>query len=150
MGAHIGVLHTRRALLIKAAPERVWEEFTSHERMDPWFGRGHVLEKYEPVLGGRVELSIEPDGKLRRFGGPVTVLEPTREITFEVHWLPPAKDNPATFFTLRLTPVYSATLVEIFDHGFERFGDATADHLEGVESSWTAHHLQALRRIIEG
>jgi hypothetical protein len=33
MGIQIGALHVRRSTLIQATPERVWEEFTSFERL---------------------------------------------------------------------------------------------------------------------
>ena len=43
MGTYIGPLHTRRALLIEATPERIWQEFESFEKLDAWFGRGHLF-----------------------------------------------------------------------------------------------------------
>jgi hypothetical protein len=54
-----------------------------------------------------------------------------------------------TLWTIRLTPIYDATLVEIFHHGFERLGVDAADNLEGYESGWDVKHLKALRAIVE-
>ena len=56
MGTEIGRLAVRRSILIKAPPERIWREFESFERMKAWFGTGHTLLKYEPRVGGWVEL----------------------------------------------------------------------------------------------
>jgi hypothetical protein len=54
-----------------------------------------------------------------------------------------------TFWTIRLTPIYDATLVELFHHGFERMGADGADLLEAFESGWDVKHLKALRAIVE-
>ena len=54
-----------------------------------------------------------------------------------------------TFMTIRLTPLYDATLVEIFHHGFERLGIDAADNLQGYEEGWDIKHLKALRAIVE-
>lgn len=64
MGVEIGVLAVRRSVLIKATPERVWQEFKTLEKMRAWFGLGHTLHKYEPRLGGQVELAVMIDGDL--------------------------------------------------------------------------------------
>ena len=59
----IGTLHVRRSNFIQASPARVWEEFTSFERLAAWFGQGHTLVEYEPRLGGRIRLFVEPNGE---------------------------------------------------------------------------------------
>ena len=134
----------------EAALERVWREFTSFESIAAWFGRGHELHTFEPRLGGRVEMSVEIDGARRRYGGPVVVYEPAREITFESNWHEaPLRWPVATFMTIRLTPLYDATLAEIFHHGFERLGIDAADNLQGYEEGWDIKHLKALRAIVE-
>jgi uncharacterized protein YndB with AHSA1/START domain len=146
----VGLLNVRRSILIEAAPGRVWEEFASFERIAAWLGRGHQLHAFEPRLGGDVELSVEIDGKRRRFGGRVLVHEPRREVTFDVNWEPPDAWPVPTLWTIRLTPLYDATLVEIFHHGFERLGRKAADELQGYEEGWDVKHLRALRSIVEG
>ena len=79
MGIEISALHVRRSSLVQATPERVWQEFTSFERLAAWFGRGQQLEVYEPALGGQVLLSVEMGGAKRAFGGPIVIFEPARE-----------------------------------------------------------------------
>ena len=159
MGIEIGILAVRRSVLINAPPERVWQEFGTLERMQAWFGytwedggrRGHTLLKYEPRLGGMVELEVMVHGKeRRRFGGPIVVFEPARELTFEDAWIPNEDWEAPTYITIRLTPALGGTLVELFHHAFERTGEGAAEEHLGHEMGWTAYHLEALRRIVEG
>ncbi len=149
MGITISLLNVRRSILIQAAPERVWLEFESFDRISAWFGRGHELHRFEPKLGGQVEMSIVMDGEQRRYGGPVVVFERHREVTFESNWYAPHAWPVPTFFTLRLRPLYDGTMVEIFHHGFERLGADAADSLQGYEEGWDLKHLKALRGIVE-
>ena len=145
----IGVFNVRRSIFIKAPPERVWEEFSSFERISRWFGLGHTLHMLEPVVGGVADLSVEIGGERRHFGGRVNVVEPERELSFEANWSAPHNWPVPTHFTIRLTGMYEGTLVEIFDHGFERLGPEGPDALEGYESGWDIKHLRALRGIVE-
>jgi uncharacterized protein YndB with AHSA1/START domain len=149
MGLDIGTLFVRRSTFIRAAPARVWEEFGNFERLVAWFGRGHTLEAYEAEVGSTVTLSVEIGGERRAFGGTVLVFEPERELSFESNWHPPHAWPVPMFFTIRLTPLYDGTLVEIFHHGFERLGPEAADNLQGYEAGWTTNHLEALRSIVE-
>ena len=86
MASEIGPLHVRRSAFIPASPVRVWREFGTFERMAARFGRGHTLERYEPKLDATVVRSVEIGGERRRFGGPITVLEPAGELCFENNW----------------------------------------------------------------
>src|SRR5262245_42656388 len=131
MGTTIGAMHVRRSAFIRATPERVWEEFASFERMREWLGIGQTLHASEPELGAEVELSVELDGTRQHFGGPVTRCEPGREISIASNWHDPelAWEVP-TMWTIRLTPAYDGTMVEIFHHGFERFGPTAGAELE--------------------
>jgi uncharacterized protein YndB with AHSA1/START domain len=149
VGISIGLLNVRRSILIQAPPERVWQEFESFDRFKAWFGQGHELHQFEPKLGAQVDLSVTIDGEQRHFGGPVIVLERAREVTFESNWESAHAWPLPTFFTLRLTPMYDGTMVEIFHHGFERLGADAADSLEGYEEGWDVKHLKALRAIVE-
>lgn len=150
MGMTIGVLHVRRSILVHASPERVWREFESFDRFAAWFSRGHTLEVFEPEPNGNVRLSVELDGTTCRFGGRIVVLEPGRELSYESNWenAPLRRPLPA-FHTLRLTPTYGGTLIELFHHGFERHGADAADLLQGYEEGWDLKHLVALRNIVE-
>lgn len=150
MGVQISLLNVRRSILIQAPPARVWEEFTSFERIAAWLNRGHTLHVFEPRLGGKTDLSVEIDGKRQHYGGPILIWEPGREVTFESNWEPGPLAWPVpTLWTIRLTPIYDGTLVELFHHGFERLGADAADNLEGYESGWDVKHLKALRSIVE-
>jgi len=55
----------------------------------------------------------------------------------------------STLWTIRLTPLYDGTHVEIFHHGFERLGTEAAYNLECFEEGWDIKHLKALRSIVE-
>jgi uncharacterized protein YndB with AHSA1/START domain len=144
------LLTVRRAIHINATPERVWQEFTSLERMQAWFGTGHSLLQYEPKLGGWVELEVEAYDELLRFGGRITVFDPPRELTFEDDWLPPRNGIPEQILiTLRLTPVATGTIVELIQHGFERLGDRAFEVHRGHEGGWTIRQLEHLRQIVE-
>ncbi len=157
MGTDIGPLAVRRSIWIDAKPERVWEELESFERMRDWFGTGHTLVAYEPRVGGLVETDAGSDPQHHavpedglRFVGRVTVYDPPNEVTFEQDWLGHGWPAPA-LVTIRLTDVDGGTLVELFHHGFERFGIAVAaEHHRGFEAGWTMRQLEALRQRVEG
>jgi uncharacterized protein YndB with AHSA1/START domain len=149
MGVPISALHVRRSSFIQASAERVWQEFTSAERLSAWFGRGHQLELYEPELGGQLRLSVQIDGAKRAFGGPILVFEPARELTFSNNWESEGWPVP-TLVTLRLTPLFDGCQIELFHHGFERLGNDAGRELEGYEAGWHSRHLEALKAIVEG
>jgi uncharacterized protein YndB with AHSA1/START domain len=150
MGTTIGVLHVRRSILIQATPARVWQEFTTPERIRNWLNLGHTVHEFEPRVGGRVEMSVEIGADRRDFGGEVLVFAAEREVTFAIQWRPPHEWPVPTFWTIRLTPLYDGTHVELFHHGFERLGAEAADILEGYEDAWDARHLKALRAAVAG
>jgi uncharacterized protein YndB with AHSA1/START domain len=153
MGLQIGRLAVRRSIFIHASPERVWKEFETADRIAQWLDRGHELHSIEPRLGGRVDMSVELDGKRRHYGGPILVFEPSQEMSLEVRWAERWEafySAPIpSFWTFRLTPLYDGTLVEIFHHGFELSGEDAADTLEGYEEGWDIKHLKALRELVE-
>lgn len=150
MGIEIGPLHIRRSGYLAAPPARVWQELTSRERLAAWYGHGHTIERFEPVVGSTVRMSVQIDGKTEHFGGTLVVYEPERELTYESNWEGEDAWIVPSYHTIRLTPVYSGTLVEIFHHGFERLGDDVGRELEDYEAGWSNHHLVRLRTIVEG
>ena len=150
MGMAIGPLHVRRSILINAPASRIWEEFASFDKIARWFDLGHQLHTFEPDVGGAVEMSIEGDAGARlHYSGSVLLIEPEREISFATRWHPVAEDPHPTLWTIRLTPMYEGTHVEIFHHGYEQFGAGAADALEGFEGGWDMKHLRALRGVVE-
>ncbi len=80
MGITISLLNVRRSIFIQAPPQRVWQEFETFDRIAAWFGRGHELHRFEPKLGGQVEMGVVIDGEQRYFGGPVVVFERESEV----------------------------------------------------------------------
>jgi uncharacterized protein YndB with AHSA1/START domain len=142
----ISPLCVRRAILIHAPPERVWQEFESLEKMQTWYGTGHQLTKFEPRVGGIVETDAGGDEYI--FRGTVQVFDPPRELTFEQDWIGHGWSVPS-LITLRLTPMDGGTLVELFHHGFERLGGDPAENQRGFEGGWTNRQLEALRERVE-
>ncbi len=149
MGIAIGVLHVRRSVLIEAPPARVWKEFETSERIKQWLNLGHTVHTFEPRVGGQVDMSVQIEGERRFYGGRIIIFEPDAEVTFESQWRPPYAWPVPTFWTIRLTPLYEGTHVEIFHHGFERLGLDAADSLQGYEEGWDIKHLKALRAIVD-
>ena len=146
----IGELAVRRSILIKATPERVWQEFETFERLREWFGRGHRLLQYEPRAGGPMLLEVDIDGVVHRYGGRVTVFDPPAELTFEDDWIPNSGWEAPTLITIRLTPTLGGTLVELFHHTIENIGPGADEWHAGFESGWDMKHLIALKQIVEG
>lgn len=142
----------RRAAFIRATPERIWEEFTDHDRMKAWYGTGHTLTRYEPRVGGVVETSVGSSVGANVTRGEVLVFEPGRELTFEQRWVGPDWTGrewaaPAKV-TILLTPAAGGTIVELFHHGFDLIGGDPAEYLSGFEGGWDTHHLDALAAIV--
>jgi uncharacterized protein YndB with AHSA1/START domain len=150
MGVQIGPLYVRRSILINASPAEVWSEFETLDRIQSWLGVGQTVHEFNLSPGGEVNISVDIDGEARHFGGPIIVLDEGQEVTFESQWQSPSQWPVPTFWTIRLTPLYGGTYVEIIHHGFERFGREAADSLQGYEEGWTVKHLTALRTIVEG
>jgi uncharacterized protein YndB with AHSA1/START domain len=149
MATQIGPLSVRRSIWIDAAPELVWEEFESLERMRQWFGTGHTLVRYEPRVGAEVETDDgELDGEALRFVGRVVVFDPPRELTFEQDWVGHGW-KAAPLVTIRLTPLDGGSLVELFHHGFEALGSDAAGNHRGFEGGWTMRQLEALHELVD-
>lgn len=153
MGATIGHLSVRRSAFIHASPARVWQEFSTEERIKAWFGQGHSLHRFEPKLDGKVVMSVAHDfgsGHERRgYGGRVIAWEVEREVSAAINWTKPYDWPVPMIWTIRLTPLYDGTQVEIFHHGFERLGASAGSELESYEEGWTNRHLKTLRQISE-
>ena len=154
------VLKIRRSILVAAQPQRVWQEFTTFDRMNAWWGAiiskpvagtpsGQKLVTYEPKLGGRIVMEVSMNGSPVRYGGVIKVFEAGREIGFENDWMPNQGWKAPTYMTVRLTAALNATLVELFHHGFERTGGDVASEHAGYEQGWGMTQLNALRHVVE-
>jgi len=146
----IGELAVRRSILINAAPERVWQEFETFERLREWFGRGHRLLEFEPQVGGKMLLEVDLKGEAHRYGGKVIVFDPPNELTFEDDWIPNNGWEKPTLITFRLRSALGGTLVELFHHAIENIGPGADQWHAGFERGWDMKHLIALKQIIEG
>jgi len=154
------ILVVRRSIHILATPERVWEEFTSFERMNRWWGviigtpeagkpNGQRLITYEPRVGGHVEMEVLYQGAPLRYGGKIVVFEPGQELTFECDWIPNQGWLRPTLITLRLTAALGGTLVELMHHGFEHTGANGSDEHTGYEGGWSMTQLNALKGVLQ-
>jgi uncharacterized protein YndB with AHSA1/START domain len=148
-----GALVIRRSIQIKASPERIWREFESFERFSAWWttdepDRREGVRKYEPRVGGRVEMPCEWDGGSCVFAGDIVRIEPARELTFELSVEGAGWDAPS-YVTIRLTPNAYGTLVEILHYGFENIGPAAVQQFGDFEGGWDLRELRALRAIVE-
>ena len=73
-----------------------------------------------------------------------------KELSFNDDW--DDKDfafyaSETTFWTYRLSRIDDNTLVEIFHHGYEKFGEWAHQALEDYEIGWNNRHLKKLREI---
>lgn len=153
-------LYVRRAVLVRAEPERVWRAFTTFEAMAAWWGviagdpeagtaNGMTLIAYEPREGGRIEMEVPAGGTPLRFGGVIQAFEPERRMIFENDWMPNQGWKKPTYVCLRLAPVLGGTLVELLHYGFERVGGDVADEYAGYEAGWGVTQLSALKARAE-
>jgi hypothetical protein len=70
-------------------------------------------------------------------------------VSAEINWVKPHDWPVPMMWTIRLSPIYDETMVEIFHHGFERLGRSACAELEDHGEGWTNGHLTTLRRIAE-
>ncbi len=110
---------------------------------------GMRLIKYEPAVGGRLEMEVSMEGRPARFGGPILVFNPHRELAIENDWIPNRGWSAPTYFTLRLSDALDGTLVELFHYGFERTGGAASEDHAAYEQGWGMTQLNALKRLVE-
>lgn len=154
------VLIVRRSIHINAALSRVWEEFSTFDRMNSWWGvmtgppeagsgNGQRLVAYEPREGGRIEMEVLFRGSPLRYGGQIVVFRPAEELTFESDWIPNQGWRLPTRITIRLRPCLGGTMVELLHHGFERVSDNAGDEHAGYESGWSMTQLKALRILVQ-
>ena len=161
MSSQSPTLTVRRSIHINAERNGVWREFESFERMNLWWGlitgvpeagkgNGQRLMKYEPRVGGRIEMEILLNGQPIRYGGTIVVFDRARELTFESDWIPNLGWQKPTLITLRLTPAFGGTVVELLHHGFEHTAPDFSEQFEGYEAGWGMTQLSALRKISQG
>lgn len=147
MAMATGGLAVRRSIVIEAPAERIWEEFTSAERMQRWFHCQRLV--FEPWQGGRFETEGYHHGVHYVFGGEVLTYAPPRELTVEWCWVPPRwPDISLLTFTLARQDE-RRTRVEIAHHGFERLGERAREIYDSFEAGWDLSELEALKHAVE-
>lgn len=107
------ILH---ATLVKAAPERVYEAFTTAEGLDGWFTRGSFVD---PRPGGRISFRWEnwgPDHISGEDGGPVLEALPPGRFVFQWH---PDGDSYATTVEVCFEAVPAGTIVRLKEYGYQ-------------------------------
>jgi uncharacterized protein YndB with AHSA1/START domain len=156
-------LRVRRSIHVAAAPEKVWQAFSTKSRMEAWWGalvegegpeagksQGQWLDTYEPRLHGRIVMAVMMGDDRAAYGGRIVAFDAAREFTFENDWIPNRGWAAPTFVTIRLQPALGGTLVELFHYGFEHTGgDVAAEHA-GYEQGWGMTQLNALKTVVEG
>lgn len=104
------------ATLVRAAPERVYDAFTTSQGLDGWFTSGASVD---PRPGGEILFNWEdfgPDGVSGEDGGPVLEAERPRRFVFQ--WQP---DNTmySTTVELEFEAVPDGTVVRLREYGYE-------------------------------
>ena len=121
-------------ILIRAAPERVFEALAAAEGLNEWFTQGSELE---PHPGGRLLLRFKDYG-LDRYTGdfPGKVLQWQRPQRFAFQW---EADSRGYFTTVEIdfNPAEGGTLVHLIEYGYEDTPTGLQDLLNRV-SGWAA------------
>lgn len=134
---------------IKAPPKKVWQVFSSAERMQKWMG----LLGYQPKVGSEYIMHVNaPDGKVD-FYGEVTTYDPPKELAFT--WTQQeAGKQPwpvSTLVTLKLIETKTGTQVKLIHSGFEALAEDIAEHeYQGHIIGWErSQALSGLKELVE-
>jgi uncharacterized protein YndB with AHSA1/START domain len=124
-----------KELFIAAAPERVYQAFTSKQDLESWFVTNADVQA---EVGGVFNLRWQGDEKV---DGQYVELEPHRRITFT--WDERPKYGITTC-TIKLIPEADGTLVRLTHTGFGD-GDNWDELYNGINSGWTEElgHLKS-------
>jgi uncharacterized protein YndB with AHSA1/START domain len=102
--------------LIRVAPERVYDAFTTAEGLDGWFTKGSSVDARP---GGRIQFRWQDWGHEKytgENGGPV--LEAARPERFVFQWKVDVGTNMTTV-EIDFKPVEEGTLVSLMEYGYE-------------------------------
>ncbi|MEK6256007.1 MAG: SRPBCC domain-containing protein [Chloroflexota bacterium] len=134
---------------IEAPPEKVWEVFSSAERMHAWMS----MQGYHPKVGSEYVMRVNaPDGVFD-FIGEVTVFDPPNELAFT--WIQQEVGKQpwpvSTLVSIQLQPIDSGTHVRLVHSGFEALAAEIAQqeyegHIMGWEQSQA---LAELKQLVE-
>ncbi len=110
----------RHSVLIRAAPERVYDAFTTADGLDGWFTTG---AESDPRSGGEMTWRWEDWGPDRYSGASVVpVLEAERPTRFVFGWdgeeTIPGERRHLTTVEVDFTPAPEGVVVRLRDHGY--------------------------------
>lgn len=112
----IGDLEIRHATFIRAAPERVYEVFTTGEGLDAWFTEGAEVDARP---GGEIHFRWRdwgPDKVTAEDGGPVLEAIRPRRFVFQWH---PEDESYATTVAVDFIPEEGGTTVRLHESGYQ-------------------------------
>jgi len=104
------------AILIRVAPERVYDAFTNAKEMDAWFTAGATID---PRAGGAIQfrwVDWGPDHITDKDGGPV--LEARHPERFVFQWHPDSLEY-ATTVEIDFESVDQGTVVRLKESGYQ-------------------------------
>ena len=109
-------MQIEHSTFVSAAPEQVYDAFTTAEGLDGWFTRG---ARVDPWPGGEIRfrwVDWGPDRVTAEDGGPV--LEARRPERFVFQWYP---DNPSYPTTVKVDfqPTADGTIVRLREYGYQ-------------------------------
>jgi uncharacterized protein YndB with AHSA1/START domain len=110
-----GLPPIQHAVLVRASPERVYDAFTTAEKLDGWFTTGAVVDARP---GGEIRFRWQdwgPDRITTADGGPVLYARRPERFVFE--WRP---DDPtyATQVEIDFAPAEGGTIVRLVECGY--------------------------------
>jgi uncharacterized protein YndB with AHSA1/START domain len=121
-------------ILVRVAPERVFDSLATADGLNGWFTQGTELE---PRTGGRLLLRFEDYG-LDHYTGdfPGRVLEWQRPDRYAFRW---EADSRGYFTTVEINfkPMKEGTLVHLIEYGYEDTPTGLQDLLNRA-SGWAA------------
>jgi len=108
-------MQIEHSTFVRAAPEQVYDAFTTTEGLDGWFTQGAMVD---PHPGGEIRfrwVNWGPDRVTDKDGGPV--LEARRPERFVFQWYP---DNPSypTTVEVDFQPTAGGTIIRLREHGY--------------------------------
>jgi uncharacterized protein YndB with AHSA1/START domain len=134
-------LSVTRSLVIKAAPERVWEKLTDEASIALWLTEFRFTA-FEP--GARFTM---PDGDDSPPGLLVTIEPPHR---FAFRWTAEKGHDAMTLVSFTLEPVAEGTLVTVTESEFEKLDPAIGQAPFERNSKGWGFALAGLANLVEG
>ncbi len=134
--------------LIRASPERVWEQISSEAGLKAWLGP----KTYEPKAGGRILFDVQHGETRWVMWGTVQRFEPGQELSFtwqEFNTGTLQAWPAATLVSVQLEQQEGGTLVTLEHSGFEALPNAD-EEFKGYSEGWASlNDLEELAKMCE-